>query len=389
MPVTPYERDALTQLSALHTRYATGLSTALQRKNAWAQEKTEVSEKIIAQINELIRFHEDTIARKTTTARDQAATAAGMVRWLSLGGLGAAVLLAYAHARSLSRPLRTLAQALHRLGRGEFSADLNLRAPREVSELARTFNWMVTALAELDRMKTDFIAHVSHELRTPMTGIREGTALLLEQIPGPITPGQRQILGVVQNHCERLWHHIASMLDLSKMEAGMMEYVRAPSDLSLLITRGIEAVQLLAQKKQLQLEVHSETALPQLSIDAARLQQVIDNLLSNAVKFTPAGGVITVTTSMHTTSQAQWVDVRVSDTGIGIPPEESTRIFERFYQSPTHPEAGQMGTGLGLAIAKHIVEAHGGTIQVETRQDKGTTFLFTLPVTTADTGSVI
>src|SRR5262249_43220956 len=148
-------------------------------------------------------------------------------------------------------------------------------------------------------MKTDFIAHVSHELRTPMTGIREGTALLLEQVPGPLTPGQRRILDVVQNHCERLWHHIASILDLSKLEAGMMVYDRGPSDLAALITRSIDSVRLLAQKKQLQLDVLCPASYPLLWLDEGRIQQVLDNLLSNAVKFTPAGGTIKISTSLE------------------------------------------------------------------------------------------
>jgi len=379
---TPYERDVLDQVRDLQVRYAAGLSTALNPKSSWNQEKTAFSDKIITIINDLMHFHEEMIAYKTTVARDYAAAAVWMVRWLSLGSISVAVLFAYFHARGISRPLRALTQALRRVGRGEFPPSLAIHAPKEVSELTTTFNWMATTLAELDKVKTDFIAHVSHELRTPMTGIREGTVLLLEQVPGPLTPGQRRILDVVQNHCERLWHHIASILDLSKIEAGMMEYERGPSDLAALITRGLDGVRLQALKKQLHLNVLCPASCPLLWLDAGRIQQVLDNLLSNAVKFTPVGGTIRISTGLEGegAKEGQRVVVRVTDTGIGIAAEESERIFDKFYQSSSHSEASQGGTGLGLAIARHIVEDHGGKIWVENHPGRGATFVFTLPV---------
>jgi two-component system sensor histidine kinase GlrK len=148
-------------------------------------------------------------------------------------------------------------------------------------------------------MKADFIAYVSHELRTPLTGIREGTALLLEQIPGPLTTSQQQILEVVRNHSARLAQHISSILDLSKMEADMLEYVQAPSDLAVLLERSVEAIALVAYKKQLHIEVLGAFPLPFLCLDAGRIQQVLDNVLSNAVKFTPAGGTIKVSASLQ------------------------------------------------------------------------------------------
>ncbi len=379
---TPYERDVLDQVRDLQARYAIGLANASNPKSSWDEDKTVFSEKIIAIINDSIHFHEGMIAHKTTVARDHAAAAAWMVRWLSLGGIGVAVLFAYCHARGMSRPLKALTQALRRVGRGEFPPSLTTHAPKEVSELTTTFNRMAADLAELDKMKTDFIAHVSHELRSPMTGIREGTALLLEQVPGPLTPGQRRILDVVQNHCERLWHHIASILDLSKIEAGMMEYERIPSDLATLIIRSLDGVRLLAQKKQLYLEVLCPADCPFLWLDAGRIQQVLDNLLSNAVKFTPIGGTIRIATCVEAdaATEGQWAVVRVSDTGVGIVAEERERVFDKFYQSATHSEARQAGTGLGLAIARHIVEAHGGKIWVESHPGTGATFVFTLPL---------
>jgi uncharacterized protein YkwD len=246
---------------------------------------------------------------------------------------------------------------------------------------------MQERLAELDEMKADFIAHVSHELRTPLTAIQEGTALLLEEIPGPLTASQREILEVMRSHSERLFRSLSSVLDLSKMEAGMMEYVRVPSDLAALIDRSVETVRLIAQKKRIQLEATCAFPFPLLSLDEGRIQQVLENILSNAVKFTSEGGAIHVFASLKgdEDGQGSWVEVRVSDTGVGMPVEEAERIFDKFYQSSHHRGKSQQGTGLGLAIARHIVEAHGGRIWVESQVEEGSTFVFTLPVSSNGT----
>jgi two-component system sensor histidine kinase GlrK len=385
---TPQERALLDQIRELYTRYAMGLSPAFTPKSSWNQEKYEISEKITTRINELIRFREDMIARKTVAARDQAVSAASTMGWLSLGGIMAAILFAYVHARRVSRPLKKLAQGLLRVGQGQFHGVLAVRAPKEVGELVQTFNWMATRLEELDRMKADFIAHVSHELRTPLTGIQEGTALLLEQIPGPLTTTQQQILGVVRNHSTRLARHITSILDLSKMEADMLEYVRVPSNPAMLLERGVEAVQLMAQKKRLHIEVLCTSPLPDLALDEGRMQQVLDNLLSNAVKFTPEGGTIRMVAGLQGEDQ-RWVEIRVCDTGQGIPAEDVARIFDKFYQSSSHRQERQQGTGLGLTIARYIVEAHGGQIWAESRAGEGATFVVRLPVSHGETNLML
>jgi two-component system, NtrC family, sensor histidine kinase GlrK len=385
---TPQERALLEQIQELYARYATGLSTAFTPKSAWNQEKNEISEKIATKIEELIRFREEMITRKTVTARDQAVSAASTVGWLSLGGIIAAIFFAYVHARGVSRPLKKLTQGLLRVGQGEFHGVLDVRAPKEVGELVQTFNWMATRLEELDRMKADFIAHISHELRTPLTGIQEGTALLIEQIPGPLTTAQQQILGVVRHYGTQLARHITAILDLSKMEAGMLEYVRVQSNPAVLLERSVEAVQLMAQKKRLHLEVLCTSPLPDLCLDEGRMQEVLDNLLSNAVKFTPEGGTIRMAASLQGEGQS-WVEIRVCDTGKGIPAEDVPRIFDKFYQSSYHRQERQQGTGLGLTIARHIVEAHGGKIWAESRVGEGATFVVTLPVSHSEANLVL
>jgi two-component system, NtrC family, sensor histidine kinase GlrK len=378
------EQDVLARIRQLHSRYAATLSMALSHHLTAYQDRSEIGKGIAASLDELIRSREEAIAQKTASAGDQAAVAASVVTWLTFGGISLAVIFAYFHARSVTRPLKKLAQELRLVGRGEFRRFLDIQTPEEVAELSQAFNWMASRLATLDEMKEAFIAHISHELRTPLTAVREGTTLLWEEIPGPLTPSQREIVDVLRSHSERLYHFLSSVLDLSKMEAGVMEYVQLPSDLSALLARSVQTMQLTAQRKGVRLEVVDPAPLPALVLDERWMEQVLDNLLHNAMKFTPAGGLVQVAASIraqeHHPGGNRWVELRVSDTGAGIPAEERERIFHKFYQSPHHLIQRDQGTGLGLAITRHIVEAHGGRIWVESQLGQGSTFIVRLPV---------
>jgi two-component system sensor histidine kinase GlrK len=383
LATSPLERDLLRKIRDLHAQYVSSIGPAALRKPTAGGDRAELSDGMTASIHELIRLREEAIAQKTAAARDQSALAARIVSWLTFGTIGLAVLFAYLYARSISRPLKKLAQELRLVGKGEFQRYLDIRSPQEVGELSRAFNWMASRLAKLDEMKEDFIAHISHELRTPLTAIREGTTLLREEIPGPLTTSQREIVNVVRSHSERLYRFLSSVLDISKMEAGMMEYAQMPSDLSALLERSVQTVELTARRKEIRLEVLCPNALPLLSLDEERMQQVLDNLLNNAMKFTPAGGLVRVAASLKEKeggrARDRWIEVRISDTGTGIPPEEIERIFKKFYQSPHHQSQQERGTGLGLAIARHIVAAHGGRLWVESRLGQGSTFILLLP----------
>jgi two-component system, NtrC family, sensor histidine kinase GlrK len=199
-----------------------------------------------------------------------------------------------------------------------------------------------------------------------------------------LTPSQREIVNVLRSHSERLYGFLSSVLDLSKMEAGMMEYVQLPSDLSAILARSVQTMQLTAQRKGICLEVVNPVPLPPLILDEWRMEQVLDNLLHNAMKFTSAGGLVQVTALIKTQERHpggnRWVELRVSDTGAGVPAEERERIFHKFYQSPRLLTERDQGTGLGLAITRHIVEAHGGRIWVESQLGQGSTFIVRLPV---------
>ncbi|MGA7877426.1 MAG: HAMP domain-containing sensor histidine kinase [Desulfoferrobacter sp.] len=379
---SPTEKGLIESIRILHSQYTYQFELASSNEKVWQVKGPQISDGILATADELIRIREDLIAGKTSAGRDRAQSAATLMAWLTLGGVTAAMMLAYLHARSVTRPLKKLAQEMRQIGEGEFGRFIDIKAPQEVKQLAEDFNWMAAKLAELDQMKADFISHVSHELRTPLTAMREGATLLLEEIPGRLSTSQRQIIEVMSTNSDRLYQSICSILDLTKMDAGMMEYQFVPCDLAALVNRSVESVELIARKKNIDLQTTLDENIPVLLVDEGRIQQVVDNLLSNALKFTPEGGKIRIRVSFKDEANGSHpVELRVSDSGDGIAPEDSQKVFERFYQSSRTGGKSRQGTGLGLALARHIVEDHQGKIWVETELGKGSTFIVAFPRT--------
>lgn len=376
------EKDLVEEIRQLHMRYYPELSLAVSKKAVWDGVRAELGDGTLERINELIRLREQGIRDKMAAACEHTAAAARTIGFMTMGGVVAALLLAFLHARGVSVPLRRLAGEMQRVGRGEFVRARKVRAAKEVRYLVDAFNRMAEELAELDRLKSDFTAHVSHELRTPLTAIREGTALLLEEISGPLTESQREILGIVHGQSEQLFQGISSILDFSKMQAAMMEYEFTMSDPVAVIRRSVENVGLIARKKGIEVRMDLPEPLPLAFLDERRIEQVLDNLLSNALKFTPDGGDVWVSASLAETEGAgiPCVEVQVSDTGPGIAESDIDKIFNQFYQSPGNAGQNHQGTGLGLAIARHIVEAHGGSIRVDSVLGQGAAFIFSLPV---------
>ena len=322
-----------------------------------------------------IDLHEARVSVGVTESRANAAQAEAVTQQLVLVALVFGLGLAGIASYTILRPLRQLQGHIKQIGQGNFGESLQIKAPAELRELVDTVNWMGTKLQEIDDMKTEFLAHVSHELRTPMASIQEGTHLLLDEIPGPLVQEQRTTLRIMADSSRRLIHLISTILDLSKMEAGMMEYRIVPVDLQRIGEVSINKVRLLADSKHVQLVLENIGEGSWVNADASRLEQVLDNLLSNALKFSPAGGVVKV--QLKPDLQAGVLEVVVSDTGPGIDPEDLPHIFERFYQGRTKGKH-TAGSGLGLALAKNVVEAHGGRIWIESEKGKGVTVRFIL-----------
>ncbi len=232
----------------------------------------------------------------------------------------------------------------------------------------------VTKMREVEQLKSDFVANVSHELRSPLAAIQKNLTVILDKTAGDINDDQKEFLSLARENVERLTRLINDLLDLSKIEAGKMELKKAKTDITLLVSKSVTSFTGWFAEKHIKHNLHLPEHSVELNLDQDKITQVLNNLLSNALKFTPVKGEITVTVSA-----ASPVEVAVTDTGIGIAPNDIHRLFNKFEQvSASHPN-GANGTGLGLALAKEIVEKHGGKIQVKSEVGKGSTFSFTLP----------
>jgi signal transduction histidine kinase len=227
-------------------------------------------------------------------------------------------------------------------------------------------------LRQLDEIKDGFVALVSHELRTPLTSIIGFLEILLDD-EQTLTSEQRQFLRTVNRNVERLAHLVNELLFLAQVDAGRLELQLAMTDLRELLTEATEAARPTAEAKNIRLTLEAADVEP-LLCDRSRIAQLVDNLVSNAVKFTGEGGSVEV----RADRSAGGIALSVSDTGIGIPPDEMPRLFGRFFRASSATNAGIPGTGLGLAISQAIAEAHDSTITVQSSPTHGTTFRLVL-----------
>ena len=295
--------------------------------------------------------------------------------------------------RSVTGPIRLLRKSTLEIAEGKFDHRISLNTRDELGQLADAFNDMAEQLKRLDDMKADFMAIVSHELKTPLTSMKEAVELLLEEAVGPLNAKQSHLLSINAQGIQKLAHFIDEILNLTRMEGGMLDIYRTWVDFQELLEERLMPFRLLAEKRHLGLSAnYHPQPTPAIYADAERMKQVLDNLLDNAIRFTPSGGQVSVHVEFlekglpapkareeegREISGAGLV-VRVSDTGEGIAWAERKRVFDKFYQIRRKSSRGS-GSGLGLSIAKHIVEAHGGSIWVEDSLPRGAAFVFTLP----------
>jgi signal transduction histidine kinase len=223
--------------------------------------------------------------------------------------------------------------------------------------------------------KSQFLANMSHELRTPLNAILGYTELMLDQIYGAVPERMHGVLERIQSNGRHLLGLINDVLDLSKIEAGQVTLSIADYSLEDVLQGVVVALESLARDKQLALQLELPVSLPMARGDERRVKQVLLNLVGNAIKFTESGSIV-----LAAAVQAEFFDISVRDTGLGIAVEEHEKIFEEFHQADNSATKGKSGTGLGLAIAKHIVELHGGRIWVESEVGRGSTFFVSIPI---------
>lgn len=233
----------------------------------------------------------------------------------------------------------------------------------------------ITAFRQLDQMKTDFVNMVAHELRSPLVAIKQQNNVLLEGLCGPLEEKQHEFINRGSNKIDALLSLINDLLDVAKIEAGKHVQHRVPTDIGKIIEETVALMESRATEKGIAL-TFSLKGLKPVQADPKNIEEIFNNLITNAINYSPEGGQVTVTAQ----GLGEYMEIKVEDTGVGIPPEELPKIFNKFYRVK-HPKTRHVtGTGLGLAIVKGIVDAHQGTIDVESTMDKGTTFKILLPV---------
>jgi signal transduction histidine kinase len=285
------------------------------------------------------------------------------------------LVLAFGVARWVADPLQGLVAASQHVPVAE-TKPVSERGPHEVRELTRAFNAMIDRVRSSQTSQRNFVANVSHELMTPLTSI-QGFAQALLDGTADSPAGRKQAAEVIYNESSRMHRMVLNLLDLARLEAGTAELKMAPLEIRVLLDSIVEKFSLQAQKAGVSLMIDAPNDLPTLDADGDRLAQVFTNLVDNALRHTPAGGQV----SLQARPAQTELEIRISDTGSGIPADAIPHIFERFYQvDQSRPGGERHGAGLGLAIVHEIVAAHNGKITVRSREGLGTTFSVCLPL---------
>jgi histidine kinase len=286
----------------------------------------------------------------------------------------AALALSYLFSQSVVAPVLAMSHATQRISDGRYDERVQVRGNDELAQLARRFNQMAEELDETESMRRRLIGDVSHELRTPLTAIKGS----MEGLMDGILPANEETFQQIHSETDRLNHLVDDLQELSRVEAHAYQLDFHPLDVPALVQSVTKRLAAKAQAKLIALDFDLPPDLPPVLVDEDRAIQILTNLTSNALQYTLEGGKVTILAKRV----ADEVQISVRDTGMGIPSEHLSHVFDRFYRvdkSRSHQSGG--GSGIGLTIAKALVEAHGGRIWVESAgKEQGSTFSFTLPV---------
>lgn len=283
------------------------------------------------------------------------------------------IMIIYFSTRVMAKPMRQMSEVSKRFAKGDFDARVEVEAGGEIGELAESFNNMASSLANLEAMRSSFIANVSHDLRTPMTTISGFVDGILD---GTIPPeSERHYLEIVASESKRLSRLVRTLLDISKMEAG--EYKLVPSDFDVAETLRRTALSFEGRIEEKHLDLLLE--LPEEALmmygDSDSIARVVYNLCDNAVKFSNEYGYI----KLSAVPKGNYIEIRIRNSGPGISSEELHNVFERFYKTDKSRGLDKSGLGLGLYIVKSIVEQHGGAVSVSSEAGSYCEFLVSLP----------
>lgn len=327
-----------------------------------------------ARIDTLIAASRQEARRVAAEGANRAERTRKMSVVATVSALIGAVLFALLLARMIVSPVRRVAAATRALAAGQFSGRARRSGPPELAALADDFNAMASRLGELDRLKEELLSSVSHDLKAPLASMHETNELLLEEVPGPLNGAQRNLIELNQGCNARLSGMVDDLLDLSRMEAGVMKYTFKPLDLAHLVRVAVGDLAAAAASRRVRIDLEAPTDPVWVDCDETLMVRVTENLLSNALRYSPANSCVRIGVE----TDGRVAKLTVADEGPGIPDEHKQRIFERFYRVDPRRKGGP-GTGIGLAIAKSVVDEHEGTLKVEDAVGGGSRFVIELP----------
>ena len=296
------------------------------------------------------------------------------ILWSGLIAIVIALFLGLLLARRITRPLSQIAEATHALAAGDLSRQVPVTSEDELGRLANDFNQMAQALDLSETQRRQLLADTAHDLRTPIAVIRSHLEAMLDGV-FPMTPENLAAIHEETLHLSRL---VEDVRLLSLAETGQLPLEKKPVDLQELTSQVISAFAPLAEADGIMLESELEE-VPTIMADQARLHQVLANLISNAMRFAPQGYQDPPAVNVTLQQDANQVTIAIADNGPGLTAEQQARVFDRFWRSDTSRDRQGGNSGLGLAISKSIIEAHGGTITVNSTPNEGATFTITLP----------
>jgi signal transduction histidine kinase len=314
-------------------------------------------------LGQIIQINQRAITSTLASAETEASNTSAASLWIAalalIATFGVAVWVTYASG----------SQALQQSQAPTQSHDAATRQ----AEIARAAS---VQLQRIDEYKADMMRQISHELRTPLQTLHAAYYLLAEQIAGPLTDRQKQLVTTIRDNIDALSSFSSQYLDLAKIEAGMMQYQRQQVDLLSLLTPLVNATRANATAKEITIGLAAQT-VPPVNVDPEKFNTAVSNLLDNALKFTPRGGNITVSIGPC----ASGTRISIKDTGIGIDADDLPRVFTKFFQAKSAARIDAKGTGVGLALVKAIVDGHGGRVYASSTPGVGSTFIVEIPQT--------
>jgi len=378
----PGGKQLINHIQRIHAWFVSQVPPSFQRKQLLKTEISKIEKQkradsiqaLHTNLNDLIRLNQVSIDNAMINVETITTRSSGVSLILTLCTLIAAIMLAVIIPRTITKPIKVLIRGTEQIARGSFEP-IKVISHDEIAQLTGAVNEMSDKLKKIDEHKSELMHNIAHELRTPFQIILSALYKLNRQEIGPLNEQQIELLDSIRKNIKVATNFTNQLLDIAKIEAGMMEYNLKPIDLLSVVKPLVDNARLVASQKGITIKLHTEP-VPIIVVDEEKIFTVVNNLLSNAIKFTNRDGRINI----YVSRVGNHAKISVEDSGIGIAQEELTKVFNKFYQAKNASQVSSIGTGIGLSLVKAYTEGHGGKVSVKSVLGVGTTFQVELPI---------